>query len=418
MFSCSNPEQNQLLTDTCISVGVPIPGEPILPLWMSPDIILNDPKFQTSTLIPPGASIGTAMQGANNQVSVRAHKSCTPPGATFMIVELYVAHPGLNITPAVNSLLVFTESIPIVSFGSSILVTQTWLADHFIASPSTQPDTDPNRLHRCLIARCYPDTLTATGEKFCVLEDQHVAQRNIFIIPVKDRKISFLIQTSSQNSEIIESATIRTIADRAPSTAVLNAILPSLKQFKGFRQLAQTAPERFALQVPNIFSPVIRDGSRLEKPTPVDYGNIPIQDKLQYVLAEKVSFARVRDVMFNPRVVLQKAVADRKFNTAFNARNLQVSPESQIRARNLQVSPESEIFSNAKITPKLEKLVQQAAPTFEADIKLPPKEVANFNFTADLPENSQPGDAHIFHVMHINDQKQVIGGLTIVAVVE
>jgi hypothetical protein len=54
-------------------------------------------------------------------------------------------------------------------------------------------------------------------------------------------------------------------------------------------------------------------------------------------------------------------------------------------------------------------------PKYEADIQLQPGQVTSFNFTVDL-SRSQPGDAHIFHLMHVRSDQQVIGGLTIGAV--
>jgi hypothetical protein len=409
MFSCTNSRlnpdgtkiiDNELFTDSCIAM------EDGSPPWLSPDIIL------TSSL----GVADEARKGENNTVAVRARKSCNPASTTNVLVELWVANPSLNFAPNVNSIKVFEAVVQTTSFvlNSAIdpmrpvaQVSRTWTADETLSN-TVPTDADPLRLHRCFVARSYPSNLTPPDAKFCVTEDPHVAQRNIAIVKVpagqRVRRLSFPIETTIGNREFAEAAMVRVIADRVPSTAVLKAILPSLKQFAGFRQIAQVAPERFSLQVSEKFSPVIRDSSRLEKVTPINPGDISFQDKWRFVLKDGLSFERFRDAVFNPEVVLQSAVAARKFNAAFNVRSLEVSPE-------LRVAP------TLQLTRGLEKLVEQAAPTFEADIKLPPKEVANFTFTADLPEKSQPGDAHIFHVMHINDQKQVIGGLTIVAVV-
>ena len=405
MFSCTDPAQNELMRDKCIQM------ESCNPHWLSPDIIL------TSDLgVPDEARVGKS-----NTVTLRARRTLqNPDGSACMLpanvrFQLWVGLPSLN--PPISSAVqvqgfIPYKPLPTSSFALDLAVdptrpigqvSETWTAEETLPSHSSDTAT---RLHRCLIARCYPSDVNPPDAQFCVVEDPHVVQRNIAIVKVVGvRKFNFPIQTNGKNPEVFEGATIRAIADRAPSKAVLNAILPSLEQFEGFRQIAQVAPERFSLQVSEKFSPVIRDSSRLEKVTPINPGDIPFQDKWRFVLKDGLNFGRFRDAVFNPEVVLQSAVAARKFNAAFNVRSLQVSPE-------LRVAP------TLQLTRGLEKLVEQAAPTFEADIKLPPKEVANFTFTANLPENSQPGDAHIFHVMHINDQKQVIGGLTIVAVVE
>jgi len=400
MFLCG-PAGNQLCQDEIISIRDGSPN-----WWVSDDIILSGP----------------IVKRMNNPVKIRARKDerkSWPGGvSTDVRFELYVSNPSLNSptpgssdAPQIEStkernITRFSTSNPGGSmFESTVDVTFDWMADESVLNP--RAGEDPNNLHRCLIARCYRADLSPMAS-FNVVEDPHVAQRNLIITPVSrlSGMLSFPIETSARSLEITEAATIRAFADRVPSAAVLEAILPSLKQFKGFRQLAgQIAPARFALQVPENLSPVIRDNSRLEKMTPINPGDIPFRDKWRFVFRDGFNFGRFRDSVFNPSVVLQNAVVNRKFNAPLNVRSLQVSPELRIVPR-------------LNITQGLEKLVEQAAPTFEADIKLPPKEVANFTFTANLPENSQLGDAHIFHVMHINDQKQVIGGLTIVAVVE
>ncbi len=55
-------------------------------------------------------------------------------------------------------------------------------------------------------------------------------------------------------------------------------------------------------------------------------------------------------------------------------------------------------------------------PHYEADVQLQPRQVTQFTLNVDLA-GSRSGDAHIFHLMHINQQQRVIGGLTVVAVV-
>jgi hypothetical protein len=423
-IDCTNPAQNALISDSSVSIrNGPLPN-----WWVSPDIFLNDPRegIQSSTSIPPqnpldplGVRItpDTARQEADNQVSVRVNLELVqfPSSADFLKVELYIANPSLVMTPN-NSKLIFSYLQPKASLSPTFVRTETWRAENAILGPN--PDPDPSRVHRCLIARAYPDNLTPRDgtERFCnglrsdnVNQlDPHVAQRNIVIIPAANKTIKFLVQTQSENLELTQRATIRSIVDRLPSNAVLDSVLPSLNNFEGFRRIAQIAPERFALQVPEKFSPVIRDNFNLGRGGPIDIGRgglidigkIPFRDIRDYAR----NIGGFRRAVLNPQLVLQEAVAVRKFNAPLNVRSLQTTP-------NLQTA------SNWKISSALEELVEQAAPTFEADITLPPEEVANFTFTANLPENSQLGDAHIFHVMHINENQQVIGGLTIVAVV-
>jgi hypothetical protein len=56
-------------------------------------------------------------------------------------------------------------------------------------------------------------------------------------------------------------------------------------------------------------------------------------------------------------------------------------------------------------------------PSYEADVRLNPGQIATINFTADV-SSSNPGDAHIFHLTHARSDGRVIGGLTVVAVVQ
>lgn len=404
MFSCTDPAQNQLMQDKCIQM------ESGNPPWLSPDIIL------TSSL----GEIDKARKGQLNTVTLRARRTvrnldgsaCVLP--TNVRFQLWVGLPSLN--PPISSAVQVQGFIPYESLPTTIFnvinpnneneligqVSKTWTAEELLPPHSSDTATD---LHRCLIARCYPSNVSPPDAQFCVVEDPHVVQRNIAIVKVQmGMMFNFPIQTNGINPELVEAATIRVFADRVPSTAVVNAILPSLKQFQGFRQIAEVAPEKFALQVPENLAPVIRDNSRLDNLAPITPGDIPFRDTWRYVFRDRGNFEHFRDVVFNPNVVLQEAIAVRKFNSALNVRDLRV-------VAGLQVAP------NLQITPRLEQLVERAAPTFEADIKLLPSQIADFTFTANLPEASQPGDAHIFHVMHIDERQQVIGGLTIVAVV-
>lgn len=54
-------------------------------------------------------------------------------------------------------------------------------------------------------------------------------------------------------------------------------------------------------------------------------------------------------------------------------------------------------------------------PNCEARFELKPAQKVKFKFHVDL-EKAKPGDAYIFHLMHLNAKQRVIGGLTVVAV--
>jgi hypothetical protein len=56
-------------------------------------------------------------------------------------------------------------------------------------------------------------------------------------------------------------------------------------------------------------------------------------------------------------------------------------------------------------------------PDYEADVQLKPGHIANIEFIADV-STSTSGDAHIFHLTHARSDGHVIGGLTVVTVVQ
>jgi hypothetical protein len=411
MFSCTNSRKdadgnqiidNELFEDSAISIQ---PGNPV---WMSPDIGLNDPSLVApGKTVPAGRLPYLAEEGVDNLVTVRVRKAGNPVGTTSVFVDLFVAPPSLN--PAIASSQPIFSSIVLSTSGLTsdfkpdvALTSQSWTAKNLPAN-SDPINPSSREQHFCLVARCYPSTKNPPTQQFCVGQDPHVAQRNIMIkrVVVGNRMLRFSIQTRSNNLELSEQATIRAFADRIPSFAVLSLVLPSLQQVREFRQITQITPLQFALQLPERFSPVIRDNFQLEKVKPITSADIPWRDSWRYFFQDGPKFNRFRDVVFEPMAVLQNAIAVRKFNTPLQATSLQTS--ATLRQPNL--------------TPRLANLVEQAAPTYEADIQLPPQEIATFEFTANLPEQSQAGNAHIFHVMHINENQQVIGGLTIVAVV-
>jgi hypothetical protein len=53
-------------------------------------------------------------------------------------------------------------------------------------------------------------------------------------------------------------------------------------------------------------------------------------------------------------------------------------------------------------------------PSFEAQVNIKPGQLSLYQFATDL-DGSEPGDAHIFHLMHL-EQERILGGLTIVMV--
>jgi len=55
-------------------------------------------------------------------------------------------------------------------------------------------------------------------------------------------------------------------------------------------------------------------------------------------------------------------------------------------------------------------------PSYEADVEMKPGQITQINFNTDLSRGQQ-GDAYIFYITHARSDRQVIGGLTFVAVI-
>ena len=430
MSDCNDIVDSSLTSDISISIN----DGPPATWWLSPDI-----KFFR---IESGREIsdGQAVINADNYVDVKVHRNDKSllSGTSDIFVELWVCNSSL-LPPSDTSKSrhLFTGTIDIEDPAALSADSSAWLSSIPITKSSVAPKPYPSELnlpgnvkisrdgtrikwipdlddavqqegHKCLIARVYQDGLPEPKpDKNCfhVKVDGHVAQHNLEIVKVgsKIKSFMFQIQTAGSDAGLVDVATIRAIADRVPHKSVLNAILPSLNQFPGFRQIDQIAPSHFALNVPDRFFPVTRDNSRPENPGPVRPWKIPFVDRWRYSIRDGFNINRIFSAVFNPKLVLQEAISATKFNIPFNV------PRMQLK-QSVRVAP------NLKLSARLVYMIEQAVPTYEADIKIPLKDVANFNFTAELPENSKSGDAHIFHVMHIDEKQQVIGGLTIVAV--
>jgi hypothetical protein len=119
--------------------------------------------------------------------------------------------------------------------------------------PSGVPASDPQSPgHKCLIARCYPDSLTPSPTNFFVPDDQHVAQRNICIFPCggpgaahRPGPCGFDVLTANVNQLEVEQVTIAATLDLKPNQFVRKTVLQHLEKQPGFRKLATRAPRGF-----------------------------------------------------------------------------------------------------------------------------------------------------------------------------
>ncbi len=236
--------------------------------WFSTDISVSLKSDTTNTPIPGPFAVGT-LYNINvqvHQIAVGSAIASNPPcqrlkSGNAVTVEVWVCLPGaaipLNATQAKQINPNLNNSVPFGAGAQTI---------HVPWSPSSNPN-DPDGIstnpaiggHKCIIARCYQDP-----DRFP--SDPHSAQRNITIIPgtpspsPREPGFRFQMVTANTNENAAQPVTIRAVADLAPSEAVLNVLLPLLKQNPEFKQIVSVGrPKLFNLNLPDFPDATVRD---------------------------------------------------------------------------------------------------------------------------------------------------------------
>jgi hypothetical protein len=228
--------------------------------WLSPDIILTG----------PASGLDNADPGQVNPVQVRFHKkaadsNCNFPGDESITVQLWVANPSLAMAPnnsASTALVGFIGSPPPPDGGSA-----TQQIDWDL--PAGLPADDPQSPgHKCLIARCYPDSLTPNSDSFFVPGDQHVAQHNICVVPCNqallhhNNQFTFKLATVNPDAHRKERAILRAVLDLRPRPFVRSTVLHRLQSVQGFQRLSSVPPPRgFKFDVSGLNPSDIHDNS-------------------------------------------------------------------------------------------------------------------------------------------------------------
>lgn len=208
--------------------------------WLSPDIALTGPVSGPDNADP----------GQVNPVQVTFHRKaansdCATPGDESITVELWVANPSLAMAPNNPASTFAIQSIgsPVPAPGGTTSQPVNW------SVPNGLPPDDPQGPgHKCLIARCYPDSLIPSKKDFFVPDDPHVAQHNICIVPCPKKKLAhnqlhFKIATLNPGREK-ERATLRAALDLRPNKFVREVVLRRLHKVQGFKELATAAPAK------------------------------------------------------------------------------------------------------------------------------------------------------------------------------
>ncbi len=230
--------------------------------WLSPDITLTGPVSGPDKADP----------GQVNPVSVKFHRkgdesNCVFPGAESITVELWAGNPSIAMSPnnAASTSLIQLIGTALPAPGASGGQVIDW------TPPSGVPDDHPESPgHKCLIARCYPDNLTPSAQNFHVPDDQHVAQRNICIVPCdgpgaakRPGPCGFTVNTINPNVEKPDKVTLRAVVDLHPDKFVKDTVLHTLRRFSSFKRLATRAPQRFAFELREFPDAEINDRTRL-----------------------------------------------------------------------------------------------------------------------------------------------------------
>lgn len=219
--------------------------------WLSPDIKLTGPVSGPDKADP----------GQENAIEItvrrRAADNCVlPPGTESITVEVWAGNPSLVMTPN-NPASVFRidsigTALPVFTPGPTV-VPLTW------TPPTGLPPSDPQGAgHKCLIARCYPDTLTPSAQSFHVPDDPHVAQRNLCVVPCggpgaarRPGPCGLEVTTANPDRALDQKVTIGVALDLNPAAHVRRVVLERLRRTPGFARLATAPPRGLRLDLPD-----------------------------------------------------------------------------------------------------------------------------------------------------------------------
>jgi hypothetical protein len=259
------PNDPGLANDTCIFMeaisgdGGTHNGNAVW--WLSPDITLSGPV----------TGLDNADTGHSNPIRVKfrrklAASGCHFPGDESITVELWVANPSLVMAPRASSAArVGFIGSPLPAEGGSGI-------QQIDFTPSALPPGNPEAPgHKCLVARSYPDSLSASNISFFAPGDQHVAQHNICTVPTPNQPFTFRVNTldprpnpkqppnSLQNSEV----KLRAVLDLEPTEFVRRTALRRLQLQSGFQQFRTSPlPNGFKFDLTGLQASHVIDHSR------------------------------------------------------------------------------------------------------------------------------------------------------------
>jgi len=229
--------------------------------WLSPDI----------SLVGPISGLDKADPGQVNPVQVKFHRkaaasNCVFPGSESLTVELWIGNPSLVMVPndPASTRKVLSIGSPLPAEGSS------GSQEIDFTPPQGAPASDPRSAgHKCLIARCYPDSLTPDPNGFFVPDDQHVAQHNLCIVPCsgpgaarRPGPCGFKVATVNPHAKKAQKVTLRAQLDLKPNAFVRKTVLSRAKKVRGFSELAKAPPSGFKFDLRDFPKSEVTDHSR------------------------------------------------------------------------------------------------------------------------------------------------------------
>ncbi len=210
--------------------------------WISPDIALK------------GATSGLDQvdDGQDNVVAVKFHRqavNCVSLGDESITVQFWAGNPSLVMSPREPRSAVLIESVghAIPPDGSTATQHITW------QPPAGLPSTDPQSSGpKCLVARCYSDSLTARVQSFFVPDDPHAAQHNVCVVPchiAANPSRIFKFNVSTINPGLSQTVTLRARLDTHPNSYLHNVVAARVQHFPGFALAPATTAPGFGFDV-------------------------------------------------------------------------------------------------------------------------------------------------------------------------
>jgi hypothetical protein len=258
------PNDPSLSADTCIFVEA-IPGDGGAhngagTWWLSPEISLSGPS------------------GQNNTATVRLHRKaagsgCSTPFSESVTVELWAAGPSLAMVPnnRVSARNVQNIGTPFPAEGAT--VTQTMVLNPPLGFDPSDPQ---NPRDVCLVARCYPDSLTPSAQNFFAPFDPHVAQHNLCLVrsgtgiivnpAVLPGTQSIQVATVNLDPANSQDVTLRAVVDLKPSAFVQRVVTARLHNTHGSVRMGTAPPRSFKFVLPDFPNALVTDHSRPGSP--------------------------------------------------------------------------------------------------------------------------------------------------------